>query len=987
MSASEQTFPEPRDPSPAEAYARFRTEQATPLLTEFARHYGFTFDDYQRQACAYVEAGSGVLVAAPTGAGKTIVGEFAVFLALQLGRKCFYTTPIKALSNQKYADLVARHGADNVGLLTGDSSINSEAPVVVMTTEVLRNMLYAGSPTLRGLAYVVMDEVHYLADRFRGAVWEEVIIGLAESIQVIALSATVSNAEEFGDWLAEVRGAMEIVVSERRPVPLFQHVLVGSQLYDLFAGVAPTAATEGAPSAKADVNPALLRIARDESRWVRDDSRRPRGRGGKGQRRVSYGSGSFGGASKNVGGREAGRPDRDGGRGGDQGFRPRSLSGPSRPDMVKTLDEAALLPAIVFIFSRVGCDAAVSQLLGSGITLTNKGERAEIADILHRHTASLADADLRVLRYDSFAEALSRGIAAHHAGMLPAFKECVEEAFVRGLIKVVFATETLALGINMPARSVVLEKLVKYNGETHADVTPGEYTQLTGRAGRRGIDVEGHAVVLWRAGLDPRALAGLASRRTYPLRSSFAPTYNMAVNLVGSVGRERARTLLEQSFAQFQSDRSVVGLARGVARNEQAIAEYWQAAACELGDFAGYARLRGRIAELEADQSRARQADRRAEAAGSLETLKPGDIIKVPSGKSHGFAVVLDPGTRDQSGPRGRHQPEGPRPQVMTEDRHIRRLSLVDFPTPAVVVGRVKIPRHFDSREASSRRSLGAAFHSKLGTLDSEALRHRPPPPDPVRAAEITELRDQLRSHPCHHCPDREQHARWAERALRLERDNAQVEQRMASRTNTIAAHFDKICLVLTSLGYLSDEPGGQQGVTEDGRRLARIYAELDLVAAECLRAGLFDELTVPQLAAVLASFVYEARRSDGFEHRPRMPDAMTAHVMTEVRKIWRQVSLLERDHRLERGPEPDIGFSEAAFGWAAGRPLAAVLAESGLTAGDFVRWVRQVLDFADQIGQAAGPGPLRETARLLARAMRRGVVDFTPDDSDEPEG
>ncbi len=1022
-------------PSPAEAYARFRETQATPLLAEFAAHYGFLFDDYQREACAYVEAGSGVLVAAPTGAGKTIVGEFAVFLALQQGRKCFYTTPIKALSNQKYADLVERHGASNVGLLTGDSSINSEAPVVVMTTEVLRNMLYAGSATLRGLGFVVMDEVHYLADRFRGAVWEEVIIGLAESIQVIALSATVSNAEEFGDWLAEVRGAMGIVVSERRPVPLYQHVLVGSQLYDLFAGVAPTAAVSGEPTPKADVNPALLRIARDESRQVRDDSRRPRGRNGKGQRRVSYGSGSFGGASRNAGARAdlagsggrgpggqgpGGRSSEQSGSGvggsdrrwsdaggsagrgyggngsdqgaGDRGYRGRSAGGPNwsgvgRSTMVEALDRDALLPAIVFIFSRVGCDAAVSQLLGSGTILTNKPERAEIAEILGRHTASLGAADLRVLRYDAFAEALSRGIAAHHAGMLPAFKECVEEAFVRGLVKVVFATETLALGINMPARSVVIEKLVKYNGETHADITPGEYTQLTGRAGRRGIDVEGHAVVLWRAGLDPRALAGLASRRTYPLRSSFAPTYNMAVNLVGSLGRERARTLLEQSFAQFQSDRSVVGIARGVDRNEHAVAEYWAAAECDLGDFAGYARLRTRIADLEADQSRARQADRRSEAAGSLETLKPGDIIKVPSGRSHGFAVVLDPGTRTERGQHGQHgrsRPEGPRPQVMTEDRQIRRLSMVDFPTPALVVGRVKIPRHFDSRDASSRRGLGAAFHAKLATLDSDALRHRPVPVDPETSAQIAELRDELRAHPCHRCPDREQHARWAERALRLERETSGLERRMAARTNTIAAHFDKICLVLAGLGYLSDD-GGQ--VTDDGRRLARIYTELDLVAAECLRAGLFDGLTAPQLAAVLASFVYEARRSDGFEHRPRMPDQMTGHVMSEIRATWKQVSLLERDHRLERGPEPDIGFSEAAYGWAAGRPLATVLGESGLTAGDFVRWVRQVLDFADQIGQAAGRGPLRDTARELARAMRRGVVDFTPDDSDEPEG
>ncbi len=388
-----------------------------------------------------------------------------------------------------------------------------------MTTEVLRNMIYAGSSTLANLGYVVMDEVHYLADRFRGAVWEEVIIGLAESIQVVALSATVSNAEEFGEWLAEVRGEMAVVVSERRPVPLFQHVLVGTRLYDLFADVAPTA--REAPGGRSDVNPALLKVAREESRLVRDDSRRPRGAGGRGRRTVAYGSGAYGGAARHR------RPAR--------GAKPRSFYGPSRPDTVELLERAGLLPAIVFIFSRAGCDGAVRQLLGSGLRLTTAGERAEIGAIIARHTAGLSDADLVALDYDRFTEAMVRGVAAHHAGLLPAFKECVEEAFVRGLVKVVFATETLALGINMPARSVVLEKLVKYNGETHADITPGEYTQLTGRAGRRGIDVEGHAVVCWQPGLDPRAVAGLASRRTYPLRSSFAPDLQHG----GEPGRQR----------------------------------------------------------------------------------------------------------------------------------------------------------------------------------------------------------------------------------------------------------------------------------------------------------------------------------------------------------------------------------------------------------------------------------------------------------------
>ncbi|MGH3357488.1 MAG: DEAD/DEAH box helicase, partial [Nocardioidaceae bacterium] len=516
--------------SPAERYAQFRADRASPSLTEFRGLYDFDLDPYQIDAGQALEDGHGVLVAAPTGSGKTIVGEFAVHLALAQGRKCFYTTPIKALSNQKYADLVQRYGEGSVGLLTGDNSINGEAPVVVMTTEVLRNMLYAGSRTLDGLGYVVMDEVHYLADRFRGAVWEEVIIHLPESVSVVSLSATVSNAEEFGDWLSEVRGNNVTVVEETRPVPLYQHVMVGRRTYDLFEDDDRPAADGGTPR----VNRELERIARDEWR------------------------------AKSIGRKQGGRPGRAGSRGRSYAasrHRARHTT-PSRVDVLRRLDDAALLPAIVFIFSRAGCAAAVQQCLGGGLRLTTPAEEREIRAFVQEHCERIPRDDLYVLGYHDFEESLARGIASHHAGLLPTFKECVEELFSRGLVKAVFATETLALGINMPARSVVLERLSKWNGETHADITPGEYTQLTGRAGRRGIDVEGHGVVLWQPGLDPRQVAGLASRRTYPLRSSFRPSYNMAVNLVRQVGRETAREMLEQSFAQFQADKAVVGLAR-----------------------------------------------------------------------------------------------------------------------------------------------------------------------------------------------------------------------------------------------------------------------------------------------------------------------------------------------------------------------------------------------------------------------------------------
>src|ERR1700760_1370064 len=391
--------------TPAEQYAKFRERQAAPEVTAFRELYDFDFDPFQVAACGALTSGDGVLVAAPTGSGKTVVGEYAVHLALQQHKKCFYTTPIKALSNQKYNDLVRRYTSDSVGLLTGDNAVNGDAPVVVMTTEVLRNMLYAGSPALKDLGYVVLDEVHYLADRSRGAVWEEVIIHLPESVRVVALSATVSNAEEFGEWLDQVRGGTEVIVDEHRPVPLWQHVLAGHRLYDLFTDTLPPAGSAGDGHPR--VNPELLRVAQRDT-WIERKAPQRPGRGG---------------------------------------HRPRRFPSAYRPDVISRLDADGLLPAITFIFSRAGCDAAVEQCLVAGLRLTTPEEAELIQQVAERRTADIPPEDLTVLGYGEWLDGLRRGIAAHHAGMLPAFKEVVEELFAAGLVRAVFATETLGLGI------------------------------------------------------------------------------------------------------------------------------------------------------------------------------------------------------------------------------------------------------------------------------------------------------------------------------------------------------------------------------------------------------------------------------------------------------------------------------------------------------------------------------------------------------------
>lgn len=868
-------------PTPAEAYAAARSRNRQ--FNAFQAEVPFALDSFQIAACEALARGESVLVAAPTGAGKTIVGEFAVFLALDAQQKCFYTTPIKALSNQKYAELVDRYGSEAVGLLTGDNSINGEAPIVVMTTEVLRNMIYADSQTLHSLGYVVMDEVHYLADRFRGAVWEEVIIHLPERVTVVALSATVSNAEEFGAWLQEVRGQTTVVVEEHRPVPLWQHVMAGDRMHDLFVD-------------EELVNPELVRLMQ-----------------------------------------RSGRPHP----------RRRDPLTPWRTDVIDRLQRDGLLPAIYFLFSRAGCDDAVEQCVRSGMRLTTSHERAEIRAQVMGATLAIPDEDLAALRYDEWLNALERGIAAHHAGMLPAFKEITEALFQQGLVKVVFATETLALGINMPAKSVVLEKLVKWNGEQHVALTPGEYTQLTGRAGRRGIDVEGHGVVLWHQGLDPRVVAGLASTRTYPLRSSFQPSYNMAVNLVATMGLHTAREVLETSFAQYQADRSVVGLARTLRKLEEARGGYAESMVCHLGDFTEYAALRQQISDIEKASGRERAESRRQEAGRSLAEVRRGDVFWLPVGKRPGPVVVVDA--------------QSDRPAVLTMDRRVRRISASELRGPVQVVTRLRIPKTFQPRDAAARRGLA----QRLAELDVEA---------PIRGQisqvddRITDLRKQMRQHPCHGCADREGHARWAERWNRVTREIAQTQGRISGRTTSIAKRFDSICAVLFRLGYLTSADDAA-AVTQAGEQLRRLYGESDLLASQCLRDRLWDALEPAELAAVASTLVYESRVAE--EGTPRLPRGAISDTVDRMQDIWQSIHETESEYRLDLTRSLDPGFVWATYRWANGASLSDVLRRDELTAGDFVRWIRQVIDILGQISDAS-PNTQAEAAIAL---LRRGVV------------
>ncbi|MCK9921965.1 DEAD/DEAH box helicase [Frankia sp. AgPm24] len=984
---------------------------APEALEEFAASLAFGLDPFQHEALVALVAGDSVLVAAPTGAGKTVVGEFAAHLALRGGTRCFYTTPIKALSNQKYADLAARYGAGAVGLLTGDTVRNGSAPIVVMTTEVLRNMLYAGpadGSDLADLGYVVMDEVHYLADRQRGAVWEEVIIHLPAHVRLVSLSATVSNAEEFGEWLITVRGHTRVVVSDHRPVPLWQHVLAERTLHDLFLEDA-TGRPDGAAAALAraasehnladagggvQARVSLAGTAGDGSirpgRAGQQGSVGQQERGGQRNRADRRSNGARGSAALTggrvvnpdlvrlardesrmlAGGYPAGAGRSRGAGPGAGAARRRTARSPGRPEVVERLDRDGLLPAIVFVFSRVGCDSAVTACVRTGMRLVGPAEQQRIRTIVRERTAGIPDADRGVLGFWPWLEGLERGIAAHHAGMLPTFKEIVEELFVAGLVRVVFATETLALGINMPARTVVLERLTKFNGESRVDITAGEYTQLTGRAGRRGIDVEGHAVVLWQSGLDPLALAGLASTRTYPLRSSFRPSYNMAVNLVGRLGRDRARAVLESSFAQFQADRDVVGLARTVTRNLEAVAELRAALSCDRGDAAEYDQLRRDIKARETALSREGSARRRADTVAALARLRTGDVVLVPAGRRSGLAVVLDADSSSASAP------EGPRPVVLTADRQVRRLSLTDFPNAVEPLGRVRVPRSFNPRSAQSRRDLASSLRATGLDADEGAAPGRRAK---IRAAaaddaELSRLRRALRAHPVHECPRREEHLRSGERASKLEKETAGISRSVEGRTNTVAKTFDRVRAALTELGYLDGD-----AVTDSGRLLARVYCEQDLLVAECVRAGLWEDLDAPALAAAVSTLVFEPRGED-LAALALPGGAVLADCLERMARLADRLGATEARHRLQFLRPLELGFAVTAHDWARGRPLERVLTSSAvdLTAGDFVRWMRQLLDLLDQISKIAPEDArVRRTARTAMDALRRGVVAY----------
>ena len=841
---------------------------AEAVRSQFNKRLKYAPDRFQVDAMNSLDAGASVLVAAPTGSGKTLVAEYAIDQAMASEQRSFYTAPIKALSNQKYRDLCDLYGSEKVGLVTGDNAINSEALIVVMTTEVLRNMIYSSSPRLEQLGVVVLDEVHFLQDTYRGPVWEEVIIQLPLEVQLVCLSATVSNADEVGTWLTTVRGRTDVIIESKRPVELVNHFALGDSstervsMYDTIVN--------------GEANGSVRRLL---------DSERSMGRSGK------------------VRGR---------------GHRQRFYT-PSRPDLVDLLSSEDLLPAIVFIFSRAQCEDAVNACIRDGIVLTDPEEEARIIQIINDKTSDLTSDDRIALRYDDFLEQAGAGISCHHAGMIPMFKEAIEQCFIEGLVKVVFATETLAVGINMPARAVVIEKLTKFTGENHMLLKASEFAQLTGRAGRRGLDDIGHALTLWNPFITFDQIVALALSRSFRLSSAFRPTFNMAVNLVRAHTRQGTHHVLNLSFAQFQTDKDVVLSEANLQSKKLAALELSRTETGSLQDIDDTLPISISATELEI----------------ALRGLRPGDVVLFESSILRGRGAIIATATRKS----------GTRLTVVTASRKVLQLSASDLQSLPRRSGGIDLPVPYEPTQTEFLRETAKRL-TKAKIFEEVIVE----PILPESASEVAPRSTRER------------------RQQRLLNEIAQMEQRMATRAGSVSARFDDVVVVLEELGYIQDWK-----LTDKGVLLSRVFHESDLLIVEVISSGMLDSLSPVDLASVLSTVVFETRGPDS-GGPVRWPNETVTNRFKRIERLTLRLHEIQRAHSMNLYRKPDGGLAFEISQWVAGKNLSTVL-HPDLTPGDFVRSVRQLIDLLNQIASAAPDEKLRESAAQAVNMMNRGVV------------
>jgi ATP-dependent RNA helicase HelY len=816
-----------------------------------------TLDPFQRRAAAAIDRGESVLVAAPTGSGKTLVADHAIDRALSGGGKAFYTTPLKALSNQKFRDLSARLGADRVGLLTGDRAVRPDAPVVVMTTEVLRALLYDRGPILHGLAAIVLDEFHYLQDPERGPVWEEVVIHAPPEVAIVGLSATLPDLPALHRWLEATHGPTALVVEEQRPVTLQFLYAVGN-----LQGTPPLVLPiflDGRINPMAELQDGARKVGRGEGKRVRDRSR---------------------------------------------------PVPPRREHLLEHLRTSGMLPAIWFVLSRRGCDRAVADLVSQGVRLTTPEETAELDNLVLRSTEGLSASEVKTLDATGWRLALACGIAAHHGGLAPVQREVIELAAGAGLVKVVFATETLALGVNLPARTVVIDRVTRTNGPHGGEtITSAEFAQLAGRAGRRGLDRVGNVVVPWSPDVALHRVAGLAGGRADTLRSHYRATPAMVANLVHAYGPAEGRARFRRSLAH--------SLLEGNLRDLRAMLADREARRAEL-DGESSAREAGPPGPEPASPS----------AEGPVGDLAPGDVVVDPGRPSVGRLLVVAPPRRRRG-----------EPALDTVRADAQRIVVraSDFRLPPLVVARLDL-----AGLPTTARGFARAAADLLRSLPDEPHPTAPPP------------------------PRRSSGPSAAEQRARLDDEIATIRGRLIAEEAAHDHEFDAVAELLRRRGHLD----GWQ-LTDSGRMVRRLFHERGLLVAECLAAGVFDDLDPPGLAAVISAFRSGTRQ----ELAPSpFPTADLRRRWHTVEQVTGDLERAEADLGLPLTPPPDSALLGPIHRWTSGQSLSDALRGTDLGPGDLAREVRQVLELLEQV-QVVAPPAIATVAADAAAAMSRGVV------------
>ncbi len=880
--------------------------------------FPFPLDDFQLEAIDALNQGQSVVVSAPTGSGKTLVGEYAIHRALAHGQKVFYTTPLKALSNQKLRDFREQFGVENVGLMTGDFSVNREASVVVMTTEIFRNMLYAeverGDDPLADVEAVVLDECHYMNDSQRGTVWEESIIHCPSSVQLVALSATVANAGQLTDWIDRVHGPTRLVLSDFRPVPLDFSFCSAKGLHPL-------------------LNDERTGLHPNCKVW-----RAPKGSNRKGK-----------------------------------SPRPPQPEAPPLAFVVAQMAERDMLPAIYFIFSRRGCDKAMRDL--GKICLVNQAEQARIRARLEAFVRATPEA----VREGGHDEALLRGIAAHHAGVLPAWKELIEELFQQGLVKVVFATETLAAGINMPARSTVISALSKRTERGHRPLMGSEFLQMAGRAGRRGLDTQGYVVTVQSRFEGVREAGQLATSPADPLVSQFTPSYGMVLNLLQRNELPKAKELVERSFGRYLATLDLV-------EDEARIADLLQQLEALTGsgeevawdDFEDYEKQRGRLREERRIQRILQQQAEETlahELTLALRFSSEGTLLSLKSPQLKGRvtpAVIVE-------------KIEGPGqfPQLLClSDENVWIL----VPCHAVVslhaelsclqVQGVQAPvlHHIGEIRHGDQASGGLAL-----AVAHMARRHDMATPQYDLAGEVQaqallvrDLELALELHPAHLRGDRKKITKQRQRMEELEIEIEERQRILHHRANRHWETFLSLIDILRFFGCLAGSEGLEP--TEIGRTVAAIRGDNELWIGLALMSGHLDELEPADLAAVLEAISTEVNRPDLWSGYPPPPAADEA--LHDLRGIRRE--LLRQQEQAE--VVVPVWYEAELMGlvqaWAKGVSWNDLIANSSLDEGDVVRIMRRTVDLLAQIPYCeAVSEQLRTNARQALKAINRFPV------------